>query len=203
MWLMETDADSGGTDLLDEFAYVARALAEHGWCVANAGNLSQLMRDGTIIVTGAGTTMAEVAVDPGRALVQIDAEGEKLAGYYEPSSEVLAHLLTYEAVRESRPHITALVHTHSPALLVWASLDPRPELPKGKLPEGGIAVNPYFPPGTRELADACAEAAAEGASLIVWEKHGVIALARTLSAGLEMIEAAEDLAQAAVYADEA
>ncbi len=203
MWLMGADAESGGIDLLDEFAYVARALAQHGWCVDNAGNLSRLMPDGSIIVTGAGTTMAEVAVDPGRSLVHLSAKGEKLAGYYEPSSEILAHLLTYEAVRESRPHITALVHTHSPALLVWASLEPRPKLPEDKLPKGGIAVNPYFPPGTRELADACAEAAAEGASLIVWEKHGVIALARTLSAGLEMIEAAEELAEAAVYADEA
>ena len=199
---MDAGAKSGGVDLLDEFAYVARALAEHGWGVDNAGNLSQLMPDGTVIITGAGTTMAEVAVDPGRALVHIDAGGEKLAGYYEPSSEVLAHLLTYEAVRGSRPHIKALVHTHSPLLLGWAAYDPRPELPTNELPEGGIAVNPYFPPGTRELADACAEAAAEGASLIVWEKHGVIALARTLSAGLEMIEAAEELAQAAVYADE-
>ena len=202
MGLMDAGGKSGGVGLLDEFAYVARVLAEHGWGVDNAGNLSQLMPDGTVIVTGAGTTMAEVAVDPGRALVHIDAEGEKLAGYYEPSSEVLAHLLTYEAVRESRPHVRALVHTHSPYLLGWAAFDPRPVLPANELPEGGIAVNPYFPPGTRELADACAEAAAEGASLIVWEKHGVIALARTLSAGLEMIEAAEELAQAAVYADE-
>ncbi len=198
---MDPGADNSGLNLVDEFARVARALAEHGWAQENAGNLSQLMPDGTIIITGAGTTMPEVAVDPGRALVRINAAGERLYGFYEPSSEVLAHVLTYRAVRESRPHIRALVHTHSPGLLVWSSLSPCPQLAKDKLPEGGIAVNPYFPPGTRELAEACAKAAAKGASLIVWERHGAIALARTLTEGLKMIEAAEEAAQSAVYAD--
>jgi ribulose-5-phosphate 4-epimerase/fuculose-1-phosphate aldolase len=198
---MCTGADDVGLDLLDEFARVARALDAHGWAEGNAGNLSKLMPDGTIIITGAGTTMAQVATETKRSLVRLDAEGEKISGYYEPSSEVLAHLLTYRAVRDSRAQITALVHTHSPRLLAWLSLDPRPQLAKDKLPEGGVAVNPYFPPGSRELAEASAKAAASGADLIVWEKHGVIALARTLTEGLRMIERGEGAAESAVYAD--
>jgi L-fuculose-phosphate aldolase len=165
-------------------------LARRGLIRACEGNLSCRLGDGRILLTPRGADKGRL---DGAALVVCAVDHEPPT---EASSEALAHLETYRR----QPVIGALVHAHPEALLVldsWGRLPAPGDLKEGELLVGKIARVPALPPGSLELAVACAQALGR-APVVVMARHGVFAAGADLREAIARLEAAELLARVAL-----
>ncbi len=105
----------------------------------------------------------------------------------------MAHLEVYRCC----PEVAALVHAHPPAVLALSALGrvPAPELLlEGKMIVPRVEAVAVLPPGSRQLADACARAV-RAASAVVLAEHGALTAGRDLWEALERIEVLELLAR--------
>lgn len=210
---------------------VAEELDRGGWAPGNSGNLSvrldeipsfpgrridldhpftRLSGKG-ILITGRGTRMREVAVDPLAALCLLgfDGKGECVTlGEVEPSSELRVHLAAHEMLSLRRPLHCALVHSHPTMLTALSLVYPEPEAFRSVLLRSNvemarhpdrITMLPALEPGSQPLAAATAKALEE-CSGVVWARHGVIASGENLDSALDLIQVAEKAAEVALLA---
>ena len=169
---------------------VGALLARRGLIRAAEGNLSCRLDDGRVLLTPRGGNKGRL---DGAALIVCAVADQPPSA---ASSEALAHLETYRR----RPEIGALVHAHPEALLALDALGelPRPgDLKEGELLVGRIARVAALPPGSRELAVACAVALAD-ATVVVMARHGALAAGADPAQALARLEAAELLARVAL-----
>jgi methylthioribulose-1-phosphate dehydratase len=117
--------------LLEQAEALCRAAAEcarRGWVPATSGNFSFRDADsGRILITASG--LDKGAMEPAD-LLEIDAEGEVLAGLGKPSAETLLHTVIYR----DRPGTGAIFHAHS----VWNTL-----LSDRSASTGAVAIEGY------------------------------------------------------------
>lgn len=123
-----------------------------------------------------------------------------------PTSELLVHLRVHEALRDRRSPNTAVLHTHPTDLIslshlpdyrteeyfnraLWAM---HPEV-KVILPRG-VSLIPYTTPGSEALARATAQAFAGGRTVVVWQYHGVMAVAPDVDRAFDLIYTANKAA---------
>lgn len=166
-----------------------------------------------ILISGTGSRMRDVAADPGRftCLVRIPEGGSGFASCdpgpagMMPSSELPAHLAVHELLASCGRPEKAVIHTHPgklialshcPALGGEGRLDAalrimHPEV-SAVYPEG-IGFAPYETPGSEELALACVKAL-ESRRIVMWEKHGVVAVGATLDDAFDAIDTMEKAA---------
>ncbi|EGY25544.1 hypothetical protein DA2_2261 [Desulfovibrio sp. A2] len=159
------------------------------------GNAS-LRLGAACLMTCSGTIKGDLGrgdLGPGDlALVDI-ATGAVLAGG-KPSSEGAMHLAIYRA----RPDAMAVVHTHPPRLLALGALVPpddmlRLPIYESELLRAQLGFAPAHAPGTQELADAVAAAAATRDA--VWmERHGLCCTGPSAARALALAEELEHLA---------
>jgi L-fuculose-phosphate aldolase len=169
---------------------IGALLARRGLIRAAEGNLSCRLDDGRVLLTPRGTDKGRL---DGAALIACTVAGDPPAA---ASSEALAHLETYRR----RAAIGALVHAHPEALLALDACGELPEaadLKEGELLVGRIARVPALPPGSLELAVACAEAL-DDATVVVMARHGALAAGADLREAVARLEAAELLARVAL-----
>lgn len=161
------------------------------------------------ILTGAGTRMRDVAKNPEENLcfVMINGSG---TGYHqfcqksgiksqEPTSELPTHMAIQEMLVRNRPEFKAVVHTHAHELV---SLTQIPQFTTKKTlnrllwsmhPESvifvprGIGFVPFTLPGTGKIAKATVKAL-EKHDILVWEKHGVIAVGKNAAEAFDTID---------------
>ncbi len=180
-----------GIDMIvrQELAAYGKQIEQRRLTAGAGGNISA--RDGRLIwVKPSGYAMGELT---GRTLCCVDPDsGEMLEGPARPTSELPLHLAIYQR----RPEVQAVFHTHSP----WASgvissgADIRPMFAEVVNDLGRIAWVPYITPGSRELADAVAEAAREHDTIFM-SNHGVVALGKTMKQAFYRCCVAEDAAK--------
>ncbi len=132
------------------------------------------------------------------ALLSIDG-GELLAGE-RPSSESALHLAVYAACPETR----AILHTHPPHLLALnIALPPEQRLqlplPEARTYLARLAFVPALAPGSGELAQATAQAAA-GCRAVWLENHGLVAHGLDFLSALALTEELEHLAKVQLLA---
>jgi L-fuculose-phosphate aldolase len=134
------------------------------------------------------------------ALVSL-ADGRLLAGP-RPSSESALHLALYRQC----PDTAAILHTHPPHLLALDLTRPPAERLDLPLPEAAacraqLAFTPPLPPGSRQLAEAVAEAARTHPA--IWlERHGLVVHGPDLFQALALTEELEQLAKIRLLAGE-
>lgn len=113
-----------------------------------------------------------------------------------PSIELPLHALVYRL----RPEVNAVVHTHSPYATAWScAADHRIEADLEEREYYGlphVAVAPYAPSGTPELALSVTEQLGSAAAVLL-ERHGVVAVARSLDEALAVAEFVEHQAKVA------
>jgi L-fuculose-phosphate aldolase len=173
-----------------ELVAAGAAMARAGLLRAAEGNLSVRLDWTQVLVTPSGRHKGRLTA-PELVLFRLDVPPPPGA-----SSEVLAHLQTY---RRS-PDVQAIAHGHPPAVLALASRGVAPDpvlLCEGALIVPRVAWVGDLPPGSRELADACA-AALVGAPAAVMVRHGAIATGRTLAEAVMRLETLELLARLAL-----
>ena len=191
---------------VEEMRAVCRDAWREGLLSGCNGNASIRLGAGSDILAMTRTGAAKGRLGAADVCLMDAATGNCLANG-PASSEAAMHLALYAA----RPECGAVLHTHPQRLLALSLvLRARGEGPAAllRLPlyeadvwRARLAVAPALTPGTQELADAVASAAAtlppdavkDGAA--VWlEGHGLCAFAPSLAAALTVSEELEHLA---------
>ena len=179
----------------NELLRIGRLLWERGLVGAAEGNLSVRLGPDRFLVTGSGVSKGHLSAAD---LVVVDWGGEKLAGARRPSTELRMHLAAYAV----RPDVTAIVHAHpldAVALTVAGVPPPSDLVPEAAVTLGPVAVAPFATPGTDEVPASLA-GLLERHDVILLERHGAIALGRTLAEAYERMETLERVARIAVVA---
>jgi L-fuculose-phosphate aldolase len=174
---------------------VCRRLHARDLIGAAEGNVSCRLPRGRFLVTPAGASKAHLrAAD----LVVVDATGAVAGGRGRPSTEVRMHLAAYAP----RPDVGALVHAHpitAVALTVAGVPPPTDLVPEAAVTLGPIAVAPFATPGTDEVPAALAPCWS-GHDVVLLERHGAVALGRTLAEAFERMETLERVCRIALAA---
>ncbi|WMW64213.1 tRNA (N6-threonylcarbamoyladenosine(37)-N6)-methyltransferase TrmO [Nitratidesulfovibrio liaohensis] len=183
-----------GEGIPDGHADELRRICLRGWQrgLYSGFNGNASLRIGTAcLLTCSGAAKGDLGLGD-LALVDI-ATGAVLAGG-KPSSEGAMHLAIYRA----RPDAMAVVHTHPPRLLALGALVPpddmlRLPIYESELLRGQLGFAPAHAPGTQELADAVAAAAASRDA--VWmERHGLCCAGPSAARAPALAEELEHLA---------
>jgi L-fuculose-phosphate aldolase len=146
-------------------------------------------------VTASGVSKGHLGADD---LVVVDARGERTRGTGRPSTELRMHLAAYQV----RPDAAAIVHAHpvtAVALTVAGVPPPNDLVPEAAVTLGEVAVAPFATPGTDEVPASLAPLLPRH-DVILLERHGAIALGRTLGEAFDRMETLERVARVALAA---
>lgn len=166
-----------------------RDLLARGLLSQTSGNLSIRLGDEVFITP---TSMEYNLIEPADIVV-VGLDGAVRSGDRRPSSEAPLHCLAYQ----TRPDISAIVHTHSPHATTLAVLGlPIPAVHYMIAVTGTteIAVADYATYGTPELARNVRSAFAAPAKAALIANHGLVAGASSLKEAASVAEAVETLA---------
>ena len=161
-----------------------------------------------IFITAKGSRMRNFAQDPstGLCLIKVSKKGDSYQVLFEdpehplePSSEFLTHLTIHDKMVNAGNGNTSIVHAHVQELVV---LTHDPALRNAErlnkvlmdmhtetaffLPEG-IGFVPLVEPGSPELAKANLKALKDH-TIVVWEKHGVMAIGKDVHDAFDRID---------------
>lgn len=174
-----------------EVRRLGRRLLALGLVAGSAGNVS--LRDpesGVVAISPSARPWEELREDE---VAVLEADGRQVAGL-PASREKPLHLALYRR----RPEVTAVVHTHSPAVLSLAIL--RESLPPvlaemALLVGGEVPCAPFRPPGSIELGEAVAATIGSGPASIM-ANHGAVSVGRDGKEALEVARLLEETAAA-------
>jgi rhamnulose-1-phosphate aldolase len=160
-----------------------------------------------LLVTAAGSRMRDVAREPeaGCGVLRFSDDGAAYAVIWPggagfiPTSELPSHLAIHATLRRRGAASRAVVHTH-PTELLALSLEPGIADP-GRFdrllwslhPEtvvvvpSGVAIVPYFRPGTVEQGSAAGRAM-EAHDVALWLKHGAVAVGEDFEAAFDLLD---------------
>lgn len=135
--------------------------------------LLRKIRGWTVVMSRSGSSFKELYSDPEGSLgiYRIPSSGGEVHliwGSGPPTTEMMAHLLTYDRIGDDG---AAIIHIHPPP--GFRLRDP-----------SGVKVIPPLPPGSMELAVETANSAA-GKCVILWEGHGLVSIANGPEKALE------------------
>ena len=136
-------------ELRQDIVDVGRFVWGKGWIAANDGNISVRMDANRFLCTPTGVCKGMMKPED---LIICDAQGNKVEGRLERTSEFAMHLTIYNL----RPDVNAVVHAHPPVATGYATAG-RP-LNQALLPEviiglGCVPLADYGLPGTPALTD--------------------------------------------------
>lgn len=177
--------------LREQLAHTMRQMDERGLNRGTAGNASARVGD-KLLVTPSGVPAEALTPE---SMVLVDADGGTAPGALRPSSEWRMHA----GILARRADLDAVVHCHSRFATVLACAHRTiPPMHYMVAVSGGseVALAPYHPFGSEELAAAVVETLA-GRYACLMANHGQIAGATSLARALAIAEEIEE--QAAVY----
>lgn len=174
-----------------------RCLGAAGLIAGTCGNLSARCRSRNFIwITRTGANKSRLrAIDLRRIPLSASAEVDR-----DISCEFPMHRACY-VVDAS---IGAVIHTHAPGLTALGirDVDLDAVLPEAASSVGGVSRIPYLPSGSEQLAAAVGEAVSAGAHLLLLQRHGAVAVGRTLNEAADRMELGELSARAVLLAAE-
>ena len=126
-------------------------------------------------------------------VVVMDLEAHIVEGARKPSSEWALHTLFYK----NKPHIRAVVHTHSMYCTTFAVLGQPLQAVHYAIADAGAAAvpcAPYYPFGTLELAEAAVDTAGV-CDAVLLGNHGLVACGRDLVGAFSLARNLEYVAE--------
>jgi L-fuculose-phosphate aldolase len=183
-------------ELRQQLVDVGRLMYQKGWVAANDGNLSVRLEDERLLVTPTRISKGLMTPDD---LIICDADGNKLEGRGERTTEIAMHTVIYAM----RPDIHAVVHAHPPVSTGFAVCG-RP-LNRAIVPEiivqlGCVPVAEYGRPGTPALSDSLKPYIPKYDALLM-ANHGAVTYADELYKAYYRMETMEHLARIALVAE--
>jgi L-fuculose-phosphate aldolase len=130
--------------------------------------------------------------------VVVDRTGAVVKGRGRASTELRMHLAAYAA----RPDVEAVVHAHpitAVALTVAGVPPPNDLVPEAAVTLGEIAVARFATPGTDDLPASLAPHWARH-DVVLLQRHGALALGRTLAEAFDRMETLERVSRIALAA---
>jgi L-fuculose-phosphate aldolase len=188
-------AVSGERALRDAIVETCRRLHARDLIGAGEGNVSARLGEDRFLVTPSGANKGYLAPAD---LVVVDGRGAVVSGTGRASTELRMHLAAYAA----RTDVSAVVHAHpiTAVALTVAGLPPPNDLvPEAAVTLGEIAVAPFATPGTDEVPGSLAPLWA-GHDVVLLERHGALALGRSLGEAFDRMETLERVARVALVA---
>jgi L-fuculose-phosphate aldolase len=182
-------SDTAGTVRAELVAY-GRKLLQLGLLSQTSGNLSVKTADGSIYIT---PSSMEYNLIEEADIVVVGPDGSRRQGHRAPSSETPLHCLVYQ----SRPEVSAIVHTHSPhatTLAVLGMTIPAVHYNIAMLGTTEIQVARYATYGTQQLANNVRDAFPPPARAVLLANHGMLAVGGTLKKAADGAEMVETLA---------
>lgn len=175
-------------ELIAQFIAAGKTLYERGYASGAAGNMSQLLPDGTVVATPTGSCLG--LLNP-EELSIVDMEGNLISGL-KATKEVKFHLAIYK----NNPEIKSVVHLHSCYCTAYAclkDLNPQsaiqPITPYVVMRMGEVPLIPYYKPGSIHLAEDIAKVA-PGHKAFLMANHGMITCGKNMT---EAVNNAEEL----------
>lgn len=168
-------------------------------------------------ITGTGKLMRNVAKDPLKhgAIVRVSADGNSYDVISEsnvkPTSELPSHFSIHASFKAKGSSNRLVLHTHPTDLTALSHI---PEFKNeaalnkmlwGMHPETfivvpqGLGFVPYEVPGTLDIADLTLSVL-EKHDIVVWEKHGVLAVGESLADTFDLIDTLSKSAQIFAFA---
>lgn len=184
-----TDETQGELTRSDLVAY-GRKLLGLGLLSQTSGNLSVKLPNGDIFIT---PSSMEYDVITNEDIVVVGPTGEVRQGARVPSSETPLHCLVYQ----TRPEVSAIVHTHSPyatTLAVMGMSIPAIHYIIAVLRTTRIEVAPYATYGTEELARNVRDTFVAPSKAVLIANHGLVAVGSSLKEAADAAQAVETLA---------
>ena len=180
-----------------EICEVGHRLYAHGFVAANDGNISVKLSDNEFYCTPTGVSKGSLTPD---MIIKIDAEGNKIEGTLNPSSEIKMHLRVFR----ERPDVNAVVHAHPPVATAFTvagiPLD-RYILPEAVLTIGDVPTCAYATPSTMEIPDSLMPYIQEHDAFML-KNHGALTVGNTLTRAFFTMEEVEFNAKIMKYAME-
>jgi len=164
-------------DLPAQLVAAGARLAAAGLVRDSEGNLSARLDATHCLVTATGAANAQLR---NAELVELPLDRDAIPD--RATSEAGLHAGVYRR----RPDVNAIVHAHPPAVLRLAALDRLPDrrsLEDGEEAFGRVVEVPHFREGSRELAEAVAEALVD-ASACVLSMHGAVTVGASIGQAL-------------------
>jgi L-fuculose-phosphate aldolase len=174
----------------DRLVACGRVLLARGLLSQTSGNLSIRVSGGEICITP--SSMEYDRIEPADIVVT-GLDGTVRSGTRQPSSETPLHCLVYQ----SRPDVSAIVHTHSPHATTLAVLGlpiPAVHYMIAVTRTTRIEVAGYATYGTEALARNVRDAFGAPARAVLIANHGLVAAGATLQEAADVAEATETLA---------
>lgn len=200
----EKNAGNLSIDITDMMTGVSPALRrrEHP-----LGNSFQYLKDRYLLFTKSGSKFRDIANSPreGLIFVKVNNKGD---GYYSlgggerdrPTSEIISHLVIQNHLRKIKSTATVVLHTHPTEIITLSHIKKyRSSIKLNSLlvsvhPEilinlpHGIGLVPYIPAGSNELAYATLSEVKKGRTVIIWERHGALAIESDLTTAFDNLE---------------
>lgn len=180
-----------------EICEVGHRLYNNGFVAANDGNISVKLNENEFYCTPTGVSKGSLTPD---MIIKIDAEGNKIEGALNPSSEIKMHLRVFR----ERPDVNAVVHAHPPVATAFTvagiPLD-RYILPEAVLTIGDVPTCAYGTPSTMEIPDSLMPYIQEHDAFML-KNHGALTVGNTLTRAFFTMEEVEFNAKIMKYAME-
>lgn len=119
-----------------EIIRYCQRMDQKGWVANHDGNISVRLAGGRFQVTPTARAKFDLTEDD---LVEVEAQGKKIAGNAGPPSEMAVHLRIYEA----RPEAMAVVHAHPPSAMAVGCANQ--EMVTIAVPEAVVSLGPGIP----------------------------------------------------------
>ncbi len=176
--------------------YYGKHLWHMGLIAGSCGNLSaRLSRRDVIYITPRSANKARLSTSD---IQRVSLEEPEATDLERVSAEFPMHRACYVGDGQ----VGAVIHTHAPALTAVGILghDLGRLLPEVEASLGRIRRVPYAVSGSEALAHLVGDAVAEGASLILLERHGAVSVGRDLVDAYDRMEFGELSAKTALLA---
>jgi rhamnulose-1-phosphate aldolase len=204
-----------------EIKEIALFLQSKGWAERNAGNFSYRIDHETILISCSGSKFRDMAIAPERhccvvqggcedwRVISDDIQAEQILK--SPSSEIPTHLLIHQYLSKHNPHKKAVIHTHPTHLIAFSHKyydfpkDEQNRILRSIMPEVGMFIPAgtgfvdLLAPGSDDLATATMNELLYH-DIVIWKKHGCIAVADTLWNAVDMIDITDKAAYIALLA---
>lgn len=178
-----------------EICEIARHLYERGHNAPGDGNISARISERYLLATPTACHKGRLRPEQ---IVKLARDGRVVDPSQRASTEIRMHLAIYDL----RPDVGAIIHAHSPSTVALSvagvSLE-RPVVPEAILALGAIPTVPYASPTTEDVPAIVSRYARE-VDAFVLERHGPVALGKTLDEALSRLEIVEHTARITVAA---
>jgi L-fuculose-phosphate aldolase len=184
------ETESSGDESRRQLVECGRKLLAVGLLSQTSGNLSIKLPNGDIYITPSSMEYDRITNED---IVAVGPNGNVRQGTRVPSSETPLHCLVYE----TRPEISAIVHTHSPyatTLAVMGMRIPAVHYMIAVLRTTTIEVAAYATYGTDELARNVRDVFVAPSKAVLIANHGLVAVGSSLKEAADAAEAVETLA---------